>query len=490
MTFRITPLIQFERIQYDLTRAYARLAAAQNQISTGKRILFVSEDTASASSALNVRNSLSKAFEQRESVTSARFASDTQSATLEEVSSLIIQARATGLEAAAGTKSPTDLATLAAEIDGILKQIIGRANTHFDGRHIFAGSKIGVLPFKETTASGFTAGVTYLGDDIARQVRLGPAEVKNVDLTGADAFLTYQRGSTSIASQIGLEPTPGANDTVVGTKKISITHVSTTFGDGLGAGGADSVSGLAPGASSANDSIVGPAGAHKLTVLNDPLSGGPTISLDGGPPVSFTGTETDLKLTGDGGTVVHVDVSALAPGFEGVVDLQADATIAIEGGAPQALAFSGDYLLKDGEGRVVHLDTSSVDRVGDSLAVFPGTETVFDVLIGLRDELLGKTGFPSQGYVERVQSRLLALDRSHDGVLSGLAELGARSESFDRIANSLAVFELALEERRGQLEDTDLLVASLDLSNAESGYETALAVAARISRGPSLLDYL
>src|SRR5690606_1827628 len=113
------------------------------------------------------------------------------------------------------------------------------------------------------------------------------------------------------------------------------------------------------------------------------------LSIGGGDPVSFDGSETDLAVTAPDGSVIHVDVTGLLPGFSGDVNVVADGTISVNGGPPQALSFQEDFVATSADGRVVHLDTTNVKRTGGNLAVFPGTESVFDVLIGLRDDILG-----------------------------------------------------------------------------------------------------
>ncbi len=488
MTFRITPAILFEHSRFDLTSAYARFARAQGQISSGKRITRFSQDPAAASRALDLKVTLARTVQQRESITAARFAADTQAALLEEVSGLLIDARAAAQDAASGTNSPSDLKTVAAELNSILEQIVAKANQQLQGRYVFAGSRVDTVPFTASKALGSISAVTYAGDDITRQVRLGPADVKDVDLSGQQVFYALQRAPTAIASPIGLATTAGAADTMVGSARIVVQHLATTIGDGLGPGGGDSASGVAPGASSGLDTLIGPPGAHVLHLVSDATGGG-TVALDDGSTIQFTGAETDLVLTSVSGAVIHLDLTNITPGFSGDIDLAGDGEISVAGGPAQALTFSADQALQDGAGRLVHLDTRNVQRAGDSLVVFPGTETVFDTLIALRDDILGKAGFPPEHLVLRIQTRLVALDRGHEGILGGLGELGARSASFERVAAALDLFELSLEEMRGNLEDTDVFASSLELSEAESAYQAALVASARLN-GPSLLDYI
>jgi len=482
---RITPAHMFVRAQFDLNGAFARLARVQNQISTGKRLNAFSDSPSDASRALDLRTTLLRTIQSRDAVTSARFAADQQASTLEEISTLVSAARAKAEQAAAGTLSKGDRETIATELDVMLDQIIGLANQRLEGRYLFAGSNVNVVPFQVTRSFGSITSVRYRGDSIARTVQLGPKDVKPIEVTGAEVFGSLDREPTQIVGQTGLVPTPGASDTMTGDAKIVIEHASTIVGDALLAGIGDSVSGLLPGASSASDTIIG---AHSIEVVADPGGGG-TISLDGGEPVAYTVSETDLAMTAPDGATIHLNVSGLTPGFSGTVQVEGLASISINDQPAQTMAVTADLALQDGKGRVVHLDTTGVRKSGESMASFPGTESLFDVMIGLRDDIRGGAGFSGDHLTNRIQARLASLDTMHDDILNSLAKLGARAASFDRIESSLSLFELTVREKQGNLEDTDLLTASVELAEAESAYQSALAAAARLSR-PTLLNFL
>lgn len=489
MAFRVTTQLLFERNRFDMTAAYARLAQSQIEISSTKRLRVLSDDPSDAARALDLRVTLKRTAQSKDAVGSARRAADTQADVLQQVSELIAQARQLGQSAGDGIKNQADLDALADEIDSVLGQVVSAANTRLEGRYLFAGSKIGTRPFDDAKSYGSTTGVSYHGDDIVRRVRLGPKELQDVELSGADAFLGGKRGATILTGGSGLRTTPGAHDTMRGSATILLAHVATIVGDGAGPGGADTASGIKVGTSGAADTILGAKGQHALTLTSDGAGGG-TIRLDDGDAIAFAGTETDLALHNAAGDLVHVDLTSLTSGFAGTVDLTGNGTIQVEGSAAQALAFTDDYLLKDAQGQAVHLDTRDLAHASTTLAVFPGTDTVFDALIALRDEIRGKPGFTQADLGTRLSARLNALDAAHDHILGGVATLGSRSAGFQRIEDSLDGFELSLEDKRGELEDTDLFEASLRLAESENAYQSALASAAKLTSGPSLLDYL
>lgn len=488
MGIRVTPSSMFDRAKFDLAASFTRLARVQNQISSGKRLQVVSDDTSDASRALDLRRTMLATLKSRDAVGAARTAADQQASLLQDISGLIVDARARAQEAAKGSNSPSDLAAIANEIDSILDQVLALGNQRAEGRYVFAGSKVNTVPFVATRSFGSITSISYQGDDASRRVRLGPNDLKSIELSGKEAFFRFDREPTIVTSSTGLDSVLGASDTMTGSAKVTLTHTQTVFGDGAVATTGDSVSGLKPGTSSANDTILGPSGKHSITVVSSP-SGGGTLQLDGGTAVEFTGTETNLAVTSVSGDVVHVDVTTLTAGFNGNVALTGNGEIALDGGTPQSLTFASDMTLQSADGRVVHVDTSAVFREGEALLTFGGTETVFDALIQLRDEIRGANGFDAKGRVERIQARAGALDKAHTLLLTGASDLGARSQGFERLENSLDLISLSLKTRESELSDTDLVEASLELSESEAAYQSALASAARLNR-PTLLNYL
>lgn len=487
MTVRTTPLALYTRTLHDLQRSYGRLAQAQIDMASGKRLHVVSDGPADAARTLGTRNALLKTLQARDSISAAGFATQNQAEVLESISSALSAARAKAEGAANGINSKAELKTFANEIDGLLEEIVAKANTQLEGRYLFSGSKVNTPPILTKTSNGSIHSVSYGGDDLTRMVRLGPYDTKPIDVSGLEAFFSTDRGPSNYAGPSGLKGTVGANDTMTGTAKLIVAHTATTLGDGALGSGGDTASGIQPGVSSASDTIVG---NHTLSVTTDPLNGDRFLSLDGGDKVKFDGPETDLQLEAPGGGVIHVDVSAFSPGFEGDVAIVGDGTIAVEGGTPQPLSFQSDFTLDDGNGRVVHVDTSAIQRTGENLVVFPGTESMFDVLIGLRDDINSAGGFPSEGLANRIQARLSSLDRNRDTMLGSLAEVGSRGATFERLANSLSLFEVSLEERLGELEGTDVFDGSIAISKAESAYQAALAVTGKLTNLPSLLNFL
>src|SRR5262249_39694406 len=139
----------------------------------------------------------------------------------------------------------------------------------------------------------------------------------NLDVlySGQAVFGATNRGATTVIGTTGAKAGSGT-DTATANTQLLVSHTLTTFASG---------SGVAAGTSSAaGDTIIGASGTHKLTI-NDTSGNGSagTISLNGGPPVSYDSSQTNLKVQGPNGEVVYLDTTAMTPGFNGTIDMTA-----------------------------------------------------------------------------------------------------------------------------------------------------------------------
>lgn len=80
---------------------------------------------------------------------------------------------------------------------------------------------------------------------------------------------------------------------------------------------ADPASGLRPGDSYRQNTFSGAFWEHTLKVDGTAK----TLSIDGGPEVTFQGNELDLKVTAPSGEYIYVDVTSVDPKFAGDVPL-------------------------------------------------------------------------------------------------------------------------------------------------------------------------
>ncbi|GAC1643734.1 MAG: flagellar hook-associated protein FlgL [Acidobacteriaceae bacterium] len=138
------------------------------QLSSGKRIRNISDDAAAASQ-LNTLSSEQAAIDSYvgggASLRSRLSAADSA---LSSAVQLATRAVSLGVEGANGTASPAERAAVANDLQGVHDQLLGIANSQFQGHYLFSGEADGSAAFAVVNGS-----VTYQGSSAVAQIDIG-----------------------------------------------------------------------------------------------------------------------------------------------------------------------------------------------------------------------------------------------------------------------------------------------------------------------------
>lgn len=199
---RISTQMMYEQNMRGVTNAQSEWLRYGEQLSTGKRVNRPSDDPIAASQAVV----LSQAQSQNSQYELARtFA--TQKVSLEEnvlgqVTTAVTTAQEKIVNAANGTLSDDDRASLATELTGIRNLLLNLANsTDGNGRYIFAGYKTEAAPFSDDAG-----GVNYKGGDQPITQSVDAARTMTIGHTGSQVF-------NAITSNAVPEPDSSASET-------------------------------------------------------------------------------------------------------------------------------------------------------------------------------------------------------------------------------------------------------------------------------------
>jgi len=462
-----------------------RLGVLQSQATTGKRILRVSDDPLAAAGALALNGRDQQVGAYLNNLQSARSHLDAGVSTLRQIGNVLTQARDVALAANHSVNDGVALEALAQQVDGLLARVLELANTQHAGRYLFSGTAETTPPFTVTgrDSQGRPMQVAYQGS-------LGRADVAvsttmRVDLLylGEEIFQARQRQTTVYTGGTGASAGLGT-DNATGKGELLVQHILTTYAGG---------SGVQAGASSvAGDTVLGPPGAHWLTLVDTSGSGtGGIVSLNGGPEVPFTSADSDLRVPGPNGEVVFIDTTSIVPGFSGTVPLTADGTLSVDGGATQVpITFSANQAVTHGStGTVTHVNSTFIRRTGRETLDYVGAQDVFETLIALRDELRAAAGETPQVFGERLSRRGAALDRLRENVLRTVGEQSVALENLERLQTHVEDLQIALREQAAKLEAVDLGELVLSMQQEHYLLQLTLASAARLF-DQSLADFL
>ena len=374
---RISNQLRSNTALNQITRTQVRVARAQNELTTGKRLNSPSDDPGDANLALQLR----KTLEQREAFAGNLANSKNQlsevDSTLGDVSDLLLQAQQTASANVGDGITHDQRDSASAIVESIYRQLVTLGNKSFQGSYLFAGDKLDRPPFVENNG-----GIKFVGSSTALLNQIDETASTAFQVDGNEvwgALSTRIDGATTIAPALttatrlgdlagggGQGVRPGVIRLGNGTDTVSIdlskadsvadvitsinaaglgsvTAALNAAGDGLtlsgGPGENISVADISGGSTAADLGIVSAGGGAgtpvigasvrsrvtSLTLLTD-LNGGAGLDLAGltitngtqSDTVSFAGATTVedlLNKINASPTGVHAEINAAGTGL-------------------------------------------------------------------------------------------------------------------------------------------------------------------------------
>jgi flagellin-like hook-associated protein FlgL len=384
-------------------------------------------------------------------------------------------------QAASGTYSQSNRAILGEEINAILEQFIGLANTKSMGRCLFSGAKTDTTPYTTQADGGYITEVRYQGSLEALPVPIAPGMEMTGALVGEEVFRSQDRQEPQFLGSTGAAAGAGTS-TVRGDLSVRLEHEQTIIladPDGV-----NLASGSGPGHS---DTILG----ERDLIVDFTAK---TIRFaDGGPLSSFGGTEEALAVRSADGDVVYVDVTALNGALVGphTVTIRAEGSISIDGGPSTALSdfTDGNLAVPDAGGRILYVDTTGIRRIGLEPVRVGGTFDLFDTLIRARDILLRRIDLSDEEQMEMLGLSVEAVNEIVVDITQTMTSVGARLGALETLKSRMADIRAVADDQAGTLENADLVQVAADLARAQTLYQMTLATASKLLT-LSLLDFI
>lgn len=202
---RVTDRLMFERSSRDLARARTALDAAQQAVSSGRRVNHPGDDpaVAGAIAAFGISAQRSEALSR----TTASAADELGAAdvSLERVGNALSRARELAVRFANDTYTADQRAMGAVEAKGLLADTVAALNSRYANRYVFGGFKDDAPPFG---AAG-----NYLGDSGVRQVEIAPGVFQPTSVRADVAIKGAAPGGVDVTGALAaLEAALSAND--------------------------------------------------------------------------------------------------------------------------------------------------------------------------------------------------------------------------------------------------------------------------------------
>lgn len=228
---RITDRMTFDQAQGQMMASRNRALEAQQQVTTGKRVVEPGDDPAAAGLMVSQNIALQRLDTIDKSTSSATGEVQVADGALQGVATLLQRAQNLAVQLGSDTYSPAERAAGAQEVTSISSQIVQLMNTQVAGRYIFGGDIDNAPPFDAAGA--------YSGDANVRQIEIAPGLLQNTSIRadqtmkgiggGVDVFAALSALSTALASNDGVG-IRGAVGTISQSTDQVASSLSTTGG--------------------------------------------------------------------------------------------------------------------------------------------------------------------------------------------------------------------------------------------------------------------
>src|SRR5215470_2899107 len=182
MSIRLNP-----NVLPDLLASIAQSRQNQNtatlEISSGRRVNQLSDDPAAVAALVSNHHQTGLDDQFLKNINSVQAKFQVADSALSNIVTVLTRAIALGTEGANGTLSASDRQAIAGEVQGLISQSLGLANTTYQGTFIFAGTAVKTQPFTQVGST-----VTYNGNNNTTSVQLSNGNSISGNLPGSQLF--------------------------------------------------------------------------------------------------------------------------------------------------------------------------------------------------------------------------------------------------------------------------------------------------------------
>jgi flagellar hook-associated protein 3 FlgL len=203
---RITEAMTLNSVLQSESRASQRMAQLSEQASSGQRVTNPSDDPAAFGSIVQRDAQIATVQARSSAATSAAGDLDLAGNALDQVTTLLDNARAIAVTQANGTQDASARALAAAQVDSLRDQLLALANTRGSSGYLFGGTATTTAPFDASANYHGNAGVTHveIADGVLAVSNANGQQAFSAAATGGrDVFADLQALSTALSSNNG-----------------------------------------------------------------------------------------------------------------------------------------------------------------------------------------------------------------------------------------------------------------------------------------------
>jgi flagellar hook-associated protein 3 FlgL len=417
------------------TTSIDNLSAQQQQLSqelsSGKQINQPSDNPLMIGEDLALRTTIAEANQGASNVQSASSQLTATDGALSSLTNIMQSARGLAVQAGAGILSQSQRTALAQQVDSLLSEAIGVANTTYAGKYLFAGSAAPTTPPVQATGQPITS-VTFTGNEQAQSETLYNQEsISN---------------STTLQQAFNFNSANGSPD---------VFQTLINLRDALN--GPNTISQSASGVNNVNTAFAGTTPINTAGILKTPLT--PDASGNVNIQLVTSLAPNGVTITIPAGSTVNAVLAA--------INAQTGAT-----GVTASFDFRQQRLILNsstGDFQVNDIATPGAPTPGNFVEAF-GLQSIADL-------------------TNEVSTQLGDIDNSTQVLLNARASVGGNIQTLSAITTTTNSQVVNDTQVQSGIEDADIAKVVSQFSLAQTALQAAYSTTTRLE-SKSLFDYL
>jgi len=162
------------------------LNTAMSQVSSGQKFVTIGADPQAVAGVIENNFEAANVDQFTQSVASLQAQFQTAGTALDSVTQALTTTIGLGIQGANGTLNQNQLDALATQVTQIEQQVLGYANTRYQGTYLFAGTAATTPPYVENSAT--SSGIQYVGNNEINSVEIGDTQSVQQNLPGSTIF--------------------------------------------------------------------------------------------------------------------------------------------------------------------------------------------------------------------------------------------------------------------------------------------------------------
>ncbi|MDE2482987.1 MAG: flagellar hook-associated protein FlgL [bacterium] len=185
---RIATSSLYENQSSSIDNLYATYQQQGQQLSTGKSLNVPSDDPTVIAQDIAVRSDGTVTAQVGKNLNDLNNQLTAVDGSLSSLTNILQSARSLAIEGASDTVAPNQRAAIAAQVDQLLQEAVGLANTQYAGKYVFAGTAIPTSGGLVQSSGSPITGVTSQGNIVQQKQQLPNGQTVSTGVTLQQAF--------------------------------------------------------------------------------------------------------------------------------------------------------------------------------------------------------------------------------------------------------------------------------------------------------------